>query len=35
MQGIHDIDGQVVVKKKPKDIAAVMSGSLKPYFYFV
>ena len=35
MQGIHDIDGQIIVKKKPKDVVAIMSGSLKPYFYFV
>ena len=34
-QGIQDIGGQTVVKKKPEQIVAVMSGRLKPYFYFV
>ena len=31
MQRIHDIDGQVIVKKKSKNVVAVMSGSLKSY----
>ena len=35
MLGIHDIDGQIIVKKKPMDVVAIMSGILKPYFYFV
>ena len=35
VQRIHDIDGQVLVKKKSKNVVAVMSGSLKSYFYFV
>ena len=35
MQGVQDIGGQTVVKKKPKQVVAVMSGRLKPYFYFV
>ena len=35
MQRIHDIDGQVIVKKKSKNVVAIMPGSLKSYFYFV
>ena len=35
MQRVNDISWQTVVKKEPKDVVAVMSGSLKPYFYFV
>ena len=35
MQGVQDIGGQTVVKKKPKDVVAVMPGRLKPYSYFV
>ena len=35
VQRIHDIDGQVIVKKKSKNVVAVMSGSLKSYFYLV
>lgn len=34
-QGVQDIGGQTVVKEKPEQIVAVMSGSLKPYSYFV
>ena len=33
--GKIEIGGQTVVKKKPKQIVAVMSGCLKPYFHFV
>ncbi len=32
---VEDIGGQTVVKKKSKDIVAVMPGCLKPYFYAV
>ena len=35
VQRIHDMDGQVVVKQKSKDVVAVIPGSLKSYFYFV
>lgn len=35
VQRIHDIDGQVVVKQKTKNVVTVMSGSLKSCFYFV
>lgn len=35
MQGVYDIGWQAAVKKKPKNVVAVMSGSLKSYFYFV
>ena len=34
-QGIQDIGEQTIVKKKPQQVVAVMSGRLKPYFYFV
>ena len=34
-QRVQDIGGQTVVKKKPKDVVAVMPGRLKPYFYAV
>lgn len=30
-----NIGGQTVVKKKPKNVVAVMPGRLKPYFYAV
>lgn len=33
MQRVNDISWQTVVKKEPKNIVAVMSGSLKSYFY--
>ena len=35
MQRIDDIGGQTFVKKKSEDVVAVVSGSLKPYFYFI
>ena len=35
MQRVNDISWQTVVKKEPKDVVAIMPGSLKPYFYFV
>ena len=35
MQWVYDIGWQTAVKKKPENVVAVMSGSLKPYFYFV
>ena len=35
MQGVNDVGGQTFVKKKPEDVVAVVSGSLKPYLYFV
>jgi hypothetical protein len=35
VQGVQDIGGETVVKKKPENVVAVMPGSLKPYFYFV
>ena len=35
MQWVYDIGWQAAVKKKPKNVVAVMSGSLKSYFYFV
>ena len=34
MQGVQDIGGQTVVKKKPENVVTVMSCSLKSYFYF-
>ena len=34
-QRVQDIGGQTVVKKKPKNVVAVMPGRLKPYFYAV
>ncbi len=35
VQWIDDVGDQTFVKQKSKDAVAVMSGSLKPYFYFV
>ena len=35
MQWIDDIGGQTFVKQKSEDVVAVVSGSLKSYFYFV
>ena len=35
MQWVQDIGGKTIVKKKPKDVVAVVSGCLKPYFCFV
>ena len=35
MQRIDDVGVQTFVKQKSKDVVAVMSGSLKPYFYFI
>ena len=35
VQRVNDISWQTVVKKEPKNVVAVMSGSLKSYFYFV
>ena len=35
MQRIDDVDGQVFVKQKFDNVVTVVSGSLKPYFYFV
>ena len=35
MQWVYDIGWQATVKKEPKNVVAVMSGSLKSYFYFV
>ena len=35
MQRIDDIGVQAFVKQKSQDVVAVMSGSLKPYFYFI
>lgn len=34
VQGVNDKAVQAVVKKKPKNVVAVVSGSLKSYFYF-
>ncbi len=34
-QGVQDIGGQTIVKKESKQIAAVVPGRLKPYFYFI
>ena len=35
MQRIDDVGVQTFVKQKSEDVVAVMSGSLKPYFYFI
>ena len=35
VQRVYDIGWQATVKKEPKNVVAVMSGSLKPYLYFV
>ena len=35
VQWVYDIGWQAAVKKEPKDVVAVMPGSLKSYFYFV
>ena len=35
MQRIDDIGVQAFVKQKSKNVVAVVSGSLKPYFYFI
>ena len=35
VQRIDDIGGQTFVKQKSENVVAVMSGGLKPYFYFV
>ena len=35
VQRIDDVGGQTFVKQKSEDVVAVMSGSLKPYFYFI
>ena len=35
VQRIDDVGVQTFVKQKSEDVVAVMSGSLKPYFYFV
>ena len=35
MQRIDDEGGQTFVKQKSEDVVAVVSGSLKPYFYFI
>ena len=35
MQRIDDVGVQTFVKQKSEDVVAVMSGSLKPCFYFV
>ena len=34
VQRIDDVGVQTFVKQKSEDVVAVMSGSLKPYFYF-
>ena len=34
MQRIYDIGVETVVKKKSEDVVAIMTSSLKPYFYF-
>lgn len=34
VQWVQDIGGKTIVKKKPENVVAVVSGSLKPYFYF-
>ncbi|CVK21937.1 hypothetical protein SSPH_04675 [Sporomusa sphaeroides DSM 2875] len=35
VQGVNDIGVQTIVKEKPENVVAVVSGSLKPYLYFV
>ena len=35
MQRIDDVGVQAFVKQKSKNVVAVVSGSLKPYFYFI
>ena len=35
VQRIDDVGVQAFVKQKSKNVVAVVSGSLKPYFYFV
>ena len=35
VQRIDDVGVQTFVKQKSEDVVAVMSGSLKPYFYFI
>ena len=35
MQWVNEIDKHIILKKKAKDVVAIVSGSLKPYFYFV
>ena len=35
MQRIDDVGWQAFVKQKSEDVVAVVSGSLKPYFYFI
>ena len=35
MQRIDDVGGQTFVKQKSEDVVAVVSGSLKSYFYYV
>ena len=35
VQRVNEIGVQTVLKKKPEDVVAVVSGSLKPYFYVV
>ena len=35
MQRIDDVGWQALVKQKSEDVVAVVSGSLKPYFYFI
>ena len=34
MQRVYDIGVQTFVKKESEDVVAVMTSSLKPYFYF-
>lgn len=35
VQRIDDVGWQAFVKQKSEDVVAVVSGSLKPYFYFI
>ena len=35
VQWIDDVGGQTFVKQKSKDVVAVVSSSLKSYFYFI
>ena len=35
MRRIDDVGWQAFVKQKSEDVVAVVSGSLKPYFYFI
>ena len=35
VQRVDEEGGQTFLKKKPEDVVAVVSGSLKPYFYVV